>query len=107
MAFDTVKFLSWRFREVPVRLRRPEVQAAEGQPPTFGDARSANLYGSSELWRVYRVVDELLASKAQGAGHSCGVSFRRKQTERVGNGPNTVSGSTVSNTELSEFFGAH
>ena len=25
----------------------------------------------------------------------------------VGNGPNTVSGSTVSNTELSEFFGAH
>ena len=24
-----------------------------------------------------------------------------------GNGPNTVSGSTVSNTELSEFFGAH
>ena len=25
----------------------------------------------------------------------------------IGNGPNTVSGSTVSNTELSEFFGAH
>ena len=25
----------------------------------------------------------------------------------VGNRPNTVSGSTVSNTELSEFFGAH
>ena len=25
----------------------------------------------------------------------------------VGKGPNTVSGSTVSNTELSEFFGAH
>ena len=25
----------------------------------------------------------------------------------LGNGPNTVSGSTVSNTELSEFFGAH
>ena len=24
----------------------------------------------------------------------------------LGNGPNTVSGSTVSNTELSEFFGA-
>ena len=24
-----------------------------------------------------------------------------------GNGPNTVSGSTVSNTELSEFFGTH
>ena len=27
--------------------------------------------------------------------------------ECLGNGPNTVSGSTVSNTELSEFFGAH
>ena len=27
--------------------------------------------------------------------------------EFVGNGPNTVSGSTVSNTELSEFFWAH
>ena len=26
---------------------------------------------------------------------------------KFGNGPNTVSGSTVSNTELSEFFGAH
>ena len=25
----------------------------------------------------------------------------------LGDGPNTVSGSTVSNTELSEFFGAH
>ena len=25
----------------------------------------------------------------------------------IGNGPNTVSGSTVSNTELSEFFWAH
>ena len=25
----------------------------------------------------------------------------------LGNGPNTVSESTVSNTELSEFFGAH
>ena len=25
----------------------------------------------------------------------------------IGNGPNTVSGSTVSNTKLSEFFGAH
>ena len=25
---------------------------------------------------------------------------------KVGNGPNTVSGSTVSNTELTEFFGA-
>ena len=30
-----------------------------------------------------------------------------KPPELVGNGPNTVSGSTVSNTELSEFFGAH
>ena len=28
-------------------------------------------------------------------------------TVPIGNGPNTVSGSTVSNTELSEFFGAH
>ena len=27
--------------------------------------------------------------------------------KKVGNGANTVSGSTVSNTELSEFFGAH
>ena len=27
--------------------------------------------------------------------------------EAMGNGPNTVSGSRVSNTELSEFFGAH
>ena len=27
--------------------------------------------------------------------------------QNVGNGPNTVSGSTVSNTELSEFFWAH
>ena len=27
--------------------------------------------------------------------------------KNIGNGPNTVSESTVSNTELSEFFGAH
>ena len=27
--------------------------------------------------------------------------------QKIGNGPNTVSESTVSNTELSEFFGAH
>ena len=29
------------------------------------------------------------------------------ETHKFGNGPNTVSESTVSNTELSEFFGAH
>ena len=28
-------------------------------------------------------------------------------TRAIGNGPNTVSESTVSNTELSEFLGAH
>ena len=37
-----------------------------------------------------------------------GSSFRYLVCgETFGNGPNTVSGSTVSNTELSEFFGAH
>ena len=30
-----------------------------------------------------------------------------EETAKIGNGPNTVSGSTVSNTELSEFFLAH
>ena len=30
-----------------------------------------------------------------------------KRRPVIGNGPNTVSESTVSNTELSEFFGAH
>ena len=32
---------------------------------------------------------------------------RNKHRNVLGNGPNTVSGSTVSNSELSEFFGAH
>ena len=31
----------------------------------------------------------------------------RAKAHFLGNGPNTVSGSTVSNTELNEFFGAH
>ena len=31
----------------------------------------------------------------------------KRGRQKVGNGPNTVSGSTVSNTELSEFFGDH
>ena len=31
----------------------------------------------------------------------------RSLPDMFGNGPNTVSESTVSNTELSEFFGAH
>ena len=38
------------------------------------------------------------------------LSFKTRRSETsdlVGNGPNTVSGSTVSNTELSEFFSAH
>ena len=35
-----------------------------------------------------------------------GSSLARGATT-FGNRPNTVSGSTVSNTELSEFFGAH
>ena len=30
-----------------------------------------------------------------------------KRSEKIGNGPNTVSGSTLSNTELSESFSAH
>ena len=30
-----------------------------------------------------------------------------ESAKKIGNGPNTVSESTVSNTELSEFFGAH
>ena len=33
--------------------------------------------------------------------------FRVRFLRKVRNGPNTVSRSTVSNTELSEFFGAH
>ena len=32
---------------------------------------------------------------------------KRKALAKIGNGPNTVWESTVSNTELSEFFGAH
>ena len=46
--------------------------------------------GPSPLARPYLEV---------GIGHLRLVNF--------GNGPNTVSGSTVSNTELSEFFWAH
>ena len=34
-------------------------------------------------------------------------NFVEHGTLSLGNGPNTVSGSTVSNTELSEFFRAH
>ena len=33
--------------------------------------------------------------------------FEQFGRKSFGNGPNTVSESTVSNTELSEFFGAH
>ena len=40
-----------------------------------------------------------------------GRVLRRERCHRIpqffGNGPNTVSGSMVSNTKLSEFFGAH
>ena len=36
-----------------------------------------------------------------------GVSCTVPSCERFGNAPNTVSGSTGSNTELSELFGAH
>ena len=42
-----------------------------------------------------------------------GVGTAKRYVEAIAasplfrNGPNTVSGSTVSNTELSEFFGAH
>ena len=35
------------------------------------------------------------------------VPVLRSVPGKIGNGPNTVSESTVSNTELSEFFGAH
>ena len=58
---------------------------------------------------------------APKCGENCPISRQRKNVESchvsvffffsvptfVGNGPNTFSGSTVSNTELSEFFGVH
>ena len=39
----------------------------------------------------------------------CSLAMGATNYERLrfGNGPNMVSGSTVSNTELSELFGAH
>ena len=39
--------------------------------------------------------------------HPCTRRRYDGTTPVLGNGPNTVSGSTVSNTELSEFFGVH
>ena len=48
---------------------------------------------------VSRVRPRWCALKCGGGGLS--------PLPKLGNGPNTVSGSTVSNTELSEFFGAH
>ena len=38
---------------------------------------------------------------------ACTKTTVDRRLETIGNGPNTVSGSTVSNTELSEFFGTH
>ena len=46
----------------------------------------------------------------ENGSDGCGSRFRFRFLSHpalIGNGPNTVSGSTVSNTELSEFFGAH
>ena len=51
----------------------------------------------------------------QGGGHANNNDYQSNVPENylvknqpvLGNGPNTVSGSTVSNTELSEFFWAH
>ena len=43
---------------------------------------------------VFKVVERLREANARSRSY-------------IRNGPNTVSGSTVSNTELSEFFGAH
>ena len=45
-----------------------------------------------------------------GNGPTCGYAMQADKISLrplLGNGPNTVSESTVSNTELSEFFGAH
>ena len=73
---------------------------------------------------MQRIPKSLLSREGKGKTHTpknlpgvCGGPLRRASVYRcwppndfrpnVGNGPNTVSGSTVSNTELSEFFGAH
>ena len=51
-----------------------------------------------------RVLDPLLSGTFSTPPQ---VSFLCFARQIIGNGPNTVSGSTVSNTELSEFLGAH
>ena len=61
-----------------------------------------------------------MTKKQEGPGSvrfGCGLGVERFErfrffgsggsSAKIGNGPNTVSESTVSNTELSEFFGAH
>ena len=57
------------------------------------------------------VLGQICGSKLQRvftSGDGCWLSKSAISNRTMfGNGPNTVSGSTVSNTELSEFFGAH
>ena len=68
-------------RETPPRLKHPGLTALEYRS-------GLKLQSASEIATK-------IATKIDGEGG------------RIGNGPNTVSGSTVSNTELSEFFWAH
>ena len=48
-----------------------------------------------------------MQKNAKTDGQKLSETNSQTPDHHVGNGPNTVSGSTVSNTELSEFFGAH
>ena len=67
---------------------------------------SFNRVGNKERFRLLGVGGGSFPLYGGTFARSYSVSIFHWET-KVGNGPNTVSGSTVSNTELSEFFGAH
>ena len=59
-------------------------------------------------WDIYSwEIHALVGAKGDHPQTLEALMLEIDETEIVGNGPNTVSESTVSNTELSEFFGAH
>ena len=84
---------------------------------------SGVIFNVSPLWAIVwqNGVDKQALKSAAGSGSSKdGPGLPNQQSTKgyqngwfskwqvfVGDGPNTVSGSTVSNTELSEFFGPH
>ena len=85
------EFSKHAFREVPFGFRRGTVPGATG--PYQGQPLSPR-----------KCFKNVLGTRLEGT-FEC--KARWENADILGNGPNTVSESTVSNTELSEFFGAH